>query len=185
MCIFVGPVEHRRDRLEAELRAGPAEVGFQNLAHVHTARHAQRIEHDLHRCAVSQERHVFHRQDLRDHALVTVPAGHLVADRDHALRGDVDLHHLQHAAAELVAALHRIQLAVAGVDRFFDGRPQLLVDALGVLLPLRAADVDRVELERLRPLGHVTRVLAVHQRVAVVVGQLAPERRFELGDDRA
>ena len=97
---------------------------FQNLTHVHTAGHAQRIEHDLDRRAVGQERHVFHRQNLGDHTLVAVAAGHLVADRDHALGGDVDLDHLQHAAAQLVAALHRVQLAVAVVDGLFDGRPQ-------------------------------------------------------------
>ncbi len=54
----VAPSKTGRDRLEAELGAGPAEVGLENLAHVHTARHAQRIEHDLHRRAVGQERHV-------------------------------------------------------------------------------------------------------------------------------
>ena len=42
----------------------------------------------------AQERHVLLGQDPRDHALVAVAAGHLVADRDHALRGDVDLDHL-------------------------------------------------------------------------------------------
>ncbi len=140
MSLSVGAVEHRRHRPEAELRAGPAEVRLQNLAHVHAAGHAQRVEHDLHRRAVCQERHVLDRQNLGDHALVAVPAGHLVADRNHPLRGDVDLHHLQHAAAELVAALHRVELAVAGVDRFFDVRPQLLVRLLDVLLALRAAD---------------------------------------------
>ena len=82
------------------------------------------------------------RQDLGDHALVAVAAGHLVADRDHALGGDVDLDHLQHAAAQLVAALHRVELAVAVVDGRFDGRPMRLVDLLDVGLALRAADVD-------------------------------------------
>ena len=54
-----GPVEDRRDGLEAQLGAGPAQVRFENLAHVHTAGHAQRIEQDVHRRAVGQERHVF------------------------------------------------------------------------------------------------------------------------------
>ena len=108
------------------LRAGPAQVRLENLADVHTAGHAQRVEQDLHRRAVGQERHVFLGQDLGDHALVAVPAGHLVADRDHPLGGDVDLDHLQHAAAELVAALHRVELAVAVVDRRLD-RPATAV----------------------------------------------------------
>ena len=58
---FRRTVEHRRDRPEAELRAGPAEMRFQNLTHVHTAWHAQRVEHDLNRRAVLQIRHIFDR----------------------------------------------------------------------------------------------------------------------------
>ena len=120
--------------LEAELRAGPAQVRFENLAHVHAARHAQRVEQDVDRRAVRQERHVLFGQDLGDDALVAVAAGHLVADRDQPLGGDVDLDHLLHAAGQLVAALQRVELAVACVDRFFDARPELLVSLLGVLL---------------------------------------------------
>ena len=118
--VSVGAVEDGRDRLEAELGAGPAEVRFEDLAHVHTAGHAQRVEHDLDRRAVRQERHVLAGQDLGDHALVAVAAGHLVADGNHPLGGDVDLDHLQHAAGELVAALHGVELAVAGVDGGLD-----------------------------------------------------------------
>ena len=130
--LFPGPVEHRRDGLEAQLRTGPAQVRLQNLADVHTAGHAQRIEHDLQRRAVRQERHVLHRQDLGDHTLVAVPAGHLVADGNHAFGRDVDLDHLQHAAAQFVAALHAVELAVAIVDGGFDIRPARLVDLVHV-----------------------------------------------------
>ena len=186
MSVSAGTVEHRRDRAEAELRAGPAQVRLQNLTDVHAARHAQRIEHDLHRRAVFQERHVFDRQNLRDHALVTVAAGHLVADRDHPLRGDVHLHHLQHAAAKLVAALHRVELAVAGVDRFFDVRPQLLVrrfSASFLRCGLRMSSASILNVGR--PLGDVGRILVVDQRVAVVVGHLAADDLLDLGDQLA
>jgi hypothetical protein len=107
--LLARPVEHRRDRLEAEDLAGPAEVRLENLPDVHAARHAQRIEQDLHGRAVGQERHVFLGQDLGDHTLVAVPTGHLVADGDHPLGGDVDLHHLQHAGPQLVAPLHAVE----------------------------------------------------------------------------
>ena len=95
----------------------PAQVRLEDLADVHTAGHAQRVEQDLDRRAVGQERHVLLGQDLGDDALVAVAAGHLVADRDHPLGGDVDLHHLQHAAGQLVAALQDVELAVLLVDR--------------------------------------------------------------------
>ena len=69
-------------RLEAERLRGPAEVGLEDLADVHAAGHAQRVEHDVDRRAVLEERHVLVGQDARDDALVAVAAGHLVADRE-------------------------------------------------------------------------------------------------------
>src|SRR5262249_23276501 len=43
------------------------------------------------------------RQDLRDDALVAVPAGELVAVLDLALLGDIDPHQLVHAGRQLIA----------------------------------------------------------------------------------
>src|SRR6266851_1272130 len=40
-------VENRRRDLDAKRRSDPPEVGFQNLAEVHPARHAERVEHDV------------------------------------------------------------------------------------------------------------------------------------------
>ena len=53
--------------------------------------------------AVLEVRHVLLGQDARDDALVAVAAGHLVADRQLALDGDVDLDHLDDARRQLVA----------------------------------------------------------------------------------
>ena len=78
--IFTGTIKHRRDGLEAKLHAGPPKMGFQDLPHVHAAGHAERIEKDLHRRSVRQEGHVLLGENLCDHTLVTVSAGHLVAD---------------------------------------------------------------------------------------------------------
>ena len=92
-------VEHRRREVEAERVRGPPEVGLENLADVHTRRNAERVEHDLHRRAVRQIRHVLFGEDARDDALVAVAAGHLVADRQLALHRDVDLDQLDDARA--------------------------------------------------------------------------------------
>ena len=110
--VLGGPVEDRADRLEPELGRGPAQVGLEDLADVHTARHAQRVQQDLDRRAVGQERHVLLGEDLGDDPLVAVAAGHLVADRDHPLGRDVDLDHLEHARGELVAPLQAVEPAV-------------------------------------------------------------------------
>ena len=85
-------------------------MGLEDLADIHAARHAERIEHDVDRGAVGEERHVLRRHDLRHHALVAVAAGHLVAGLDLALHGDEDLDHLHHAGRQFVAALQLFDL---------------------------------------------------------------------------
>jgi hypothetical protein len=80
-------------------------VGLEHLADVHAAGHAERVEHDVDRRAVLEERHVLLREDLGDDALVAVPAGQLVADGDLALLGDVDADQLVDAGRQLVAVL--------------------------------------------------------------------------------
>jgi len=95
--ILGAAVEDGGDGLEPEHRRGPAEVGLENLADVHSAGHAQRIEQDVHGRSIFQKRHVFFGDDAGDDALVAVAAGHLIADRKLALGGDIDLDHLQHA----------------------------------------------------------------------------------------
>src|SRR5262245_43319406 len=94
----------------AQAAARPAEMGLENLAHIHAARHAERIEHDVDRGPVLKIRHVFDRYDLADHALIAVTAGHLVAGLDLALHRDEDLDHLHHAGRQLVAALELVNL---------------------------------------------------------------------------
>src|SRR5207247_3141155 len=95
----------RRNRLclavpvlaEDAARGGPAEVGLEDLADVHPARYAERVEDDVDRRAVLEERHVLLRDDPGDHALVAVAAGELVALGDLALLGDVGADELVHA----------------------------------------------------------------------------------------
>ena len=185
MSVSVAPSKIGVTAWKPKAAAGPTQVGFQDLAHVHTAGHAQGVQQDLHRGAVGQEGHVFLRQDLGDDALVAVPAGHLVAHGDHPLGGHVDLDHLQHAAAELVAALHRVQGPLLGVDRRLDGRPEVLVDLLRVGLPLRAADVELLDVEGMGLLGDVAVLLALDQRVVVLVGEFLLEHLLDLLDQLA
>src|SRR6476619_2127141 len=127
--VLLGAVEHRRRRPGAggrRLRAlgqvgrplgaaldlpallgDPPEVHLQDLADVHAAGHAERVEDDVDRGAVLEERHVLLRQDLRDDALVAVAPGELVAVGDLAHLGDVDPDQLVDAGGQLVAVLAR------------------------------------------------------------------------------
>src|SRR6185437_12515134 len=82
--------QHLLDAVSHALR-GPPEVGLEDLAHVHARRHPERVQHDVDGRPVGHERHVLHRHDLRDDALVAVAAGHLVAGLQPPLHRDVDL----------------------------------------------------------------------------------------------
>src|ERR1043165_2372876 len=152
-------VEHRRGEVEAERARGPAEVRLQDLADVHARGDAERIQNDLHRRAVRHVRHVFLGQDAADDALVAVASGHLVADRELALHGHVDLDHLDHAGRELVALLQvfaallgflleHAHAVLGALDEHADRLARLLVHRQRQQLAAREA-VDRVARRRL------------------------------------
>src|ERR1035437_2385106 len=98
-----GTVEYGRGGLQATLVERPTEVCLEDLADVHSTRHTEWIEDDVDRRAVGQVRHVLHRQDLCDDALVAVATGHLVPDADLALLGHGDPDQAVDAWHELVA----------------------------------------------------------------------------------
>ena len=105
--LFLRAVEDGGGDLDPESLRGPAEMRLEDLADVHPARHAERVEDDIDRRAIREERHVLDRKDLRDDALVAVAAGHLVADRDLPLLSDRDADELVHPRQELVVVLAR------------------------------------------------------------------------------
>ena len=179
-------VEHRRGELDADLVGRPAQVRLQDLADVHAARHTQRIQDDVDRPPIGQERHVLLRQDARDHALVAVAAGHLVARGDLALLGDRDAHHLVDASRQLgvrvaledlhvdhlaALAVRHAQAGVLHLARLFtEDRPQqaLLGGQLGLALRRDLADQDVARLD----LG-----ADADDAVLVEVAQRCPRRR--------
>ncbi len=105
---------------------------LQDLPDVHARRHAQRVQHQIDRGAVLEERHVLDRHDARDDTLVAVAAGHLVAGLQLALHRDEDLDHLHHAGRQLVAALQLLDLAV---------EPRLQTADGGVVFALQRLDL--------------------------------------------
>ena len=123
-------------------------MGFENLSDVHARRHAERVEHDVHRAAVRHERHVFFGDDTRHDTLIAVTSGHFVADRDFALLGQIHLDQLDHARRELIGLQNAVDalfgalfdtglLFVRGVD-----------DLAHPIVGLLAFDAERLEVER-------------------------------------
>src|SRR5256714_176888 len=159
-----GAVEHRRRDLDAKRVGNPPEVGLQDLAQVHAARHAERVEHDVDGSSVGQVRHVFGRHDPADHTFVSVAPGHLVAGRDLSLLGDVDPDHLVDARAELVLVVAREDLDVDHDAALAVRHAQARVAHLARLL---AEDRAQQALFR-RQLGLAFRRDLAHQDVALL-----------------
>ena len=192
--LFLDAVEDGRGELEAEELRGPAQVGLEELPDVHARGHAQRVQDDVHRCAVCEEREVFLGHDLGDDALVTVATGHLVADRKLALGGDVNLHLLDHArinvlagfgAADFLVVLH-LQL-VELLLKLADDLVDLVADRRRVDLDL-VIDLRQLAQQRLGDLavrrdddlaglgvGHVERDFFTEQDVRECLGELVTE----------
>ena len=209
-----GPVEHRRGHVDlagapvgpatavggdlARLRAvlipavggHPAQMGLQDLADVHAARHAERVEDHVDRRAVLEERHVLDVDDARDHALVAVTAGELVALGDLALLGHEHAHQVVDARRQVVAlvaaegldvdddatlAVGHLERGVADLARLLleDRADQLLLGGqLGLALGRDLAD-EQVAGGHLGADADDAAVVEVAQRLLGAVGDVA------------
>ena len=95
--VELGTVEDRSGKLDTELLTGSTEDGFEDLTEVHTRGHTHRVEHQVYRTSVLEERHILGTYDLGNDTLVTVTTSELVAHLNLTLLGDIDLGHLQDA----------------------------------------------------------------------------------------
>ena len=116
MAVFI----HQFADLTAKIGAGPTQMGFQDLPHIHARRHAKRVQHQVNRGTIFQEGHVFHRHNAADHTLIPMAAGHLVTRLKLALHRDEDLNHLHHAGRQFVTALHFFDLALKTLLQLFN-----------------------------------------------------------------
>ena len=105
-------VEYRSSHLPSEYLRRPPQLRLKKLADVHTAGHAQGIEHYVQGRPVGQIRHVLIGQYLGYNALVPVPAGHFIARLEFLLAGDKARYPPQHSRRQLVAVLDPVQVPV-------------------------------------------------------------------------
>ena len=88
--LLVRTVEYRCCDLPAERLGYVAEVYLEHLSDVHSGRYAQRVQHDVKRSTVRQERHILLTENSGNDTLVAVTTRHLIADRDLSLLCDVN-----------------------------------------------------------------------------------------------
>ena len=92
--ILVRAVEYRRSDIESQRFGRQGQMDLQYLTDIHTRRHAQRIQYDIQRPSVRQERHILHRQYTGNNTLITVASRHLISNGDLSLLRDIDAHRL-------------------------------------------------------------------------------------------
>src|SRR3990172_6518642 len=147
-----GTIEHRGGEVLPERFAGPAQMCLKTLTHVHAGRHTERIENDLDGSSVGKIGHIFFGNDPGDDTLVAMPPGHLVAYRELALHGHVDLDHLDDAGRQLVALLQSIHSLVEESLEHLDLAFGLVLDLLDLVQNLggnirfQQAEVGRPQL---------------------------------------
>ena len=100
---LVCAVENRSGYVKSKCCCCKAQVDLQHLSDVHTGRHTQRIQHDVQRTSVRQERHILYRKYTGNDTLVSVTTSHLIADRDFSLLCDVDADCLVYSRRKFVA----------------------------------------------------------------------------------
>ena len=105
---------------------------LEDLAHIHPARHAERVQHDVDRRTVFEVGHVLAWHDARNHTLVAVAARHLVPGLQLSLHRDENLNHLHDAGRQFIAALQLLDLAFEARCEAGDGILHLLSQTLDI-----------------------------------------------------
>ena len=80
-------------------------MDFQHLSDVHSGRYAQRIQNDIQRTAVRQERHIFNRKYTGNNTLVTVTTSHFVTNRNLTFLSNINTNRLIYTRRKLVTVL--------------------------------------------------------------------------------
>ena len=76
---LIDTVKNRCGNLDPKFLRRPAKVALEHLPDIHSGRHTQRVEDEIHRRSIREIRHIFLGDNLGDNALVAVAARHLVA----------------------------------------------------------------------------------------------------------
>src|SRR5574343_372522 len=155
----------------------PAQMGFQYLTDVHTGRHTQRVEDDIHRTAIGHVRHIFHRHNARKDALVSVTAGHLVTRLQTTLDSQIDLDHLLYARRQFITLGQFLALLFEGRIETLTGLFNAFTEGfqLGSDIIVRHADVKPLMRVNAIQVGTIN-LAALGQFLRTAVGNFADDQ---------
>ena len=95
-------VEDRGAEFDTEFLTGPTKDSLEDLTDVHTRRHTHRVQYDIYRRTIREERHVLNADDLGYDTLVTVTTGHLITYADLTTLSHINLRHLDDTVRQLI-----------------------------------------------------------------------------------
>ena len=103
--ILIRTVEYRRRNVESQCLRCKGQMDLQYLPDIHTGRHTQRVQYDIQRTPVRQERHILHRQHTGNNTLVSVTSCHLIPYRNLPLLCNINADSLVHTRRQLIAVV--------------------------------------------------------------------------------
>src|SRR6266487_4863048 len=93
--------------LNTQRVSSPSQMGFHYLPYIHTVRHTQWVQNNIHWCTVRQEWHILNRQYPRYDTFVAMTSGHFVASTNFSLLGNTNTHQLIHSRRQFILLFSR------------------------------------------------------------------------------
>src|SRR3989338_8008611 len=118
--VFLCAVEYRSNNFESQYLRCPAKMGLEYLPDIHSRRDPQRVQNYLYRSSVFHIRQIFFRQYLGNNTLITVPAGHLIPDRQLLFARNVHNYSFQVSGRQFIPSLYLIYLMLLFVKNLLD-----------------------------------------------------------------
>ena len=124
VCPFVqilhcSTIEDRSSKFNAQCFSGTSKYSFKNLTDIHTRRHTQRIQYNIDRSTICQERHIFLTNNTGYNTLVTMATCHLITHTDLTLLSNIYFCHLDNTSRKLITNGNRKLLTLQFRIQFF------------------------------------------------------------------
>ena len=103
--MLVCTIKYRSRYIETKRFCSKAQMNLQDLSNIHTGRYTQRVQHDIQRTTIRQERHILNWKYTGNDTLVSVTACHLITNGDLSLLCNINTNCLIYSRRQLIAIL--------------------------------------------------------------------------------
>ncbi len=141
---FGNTVKNRSLKMQPQFFGSPTQVSLQYLPHIHSRRHAQRIQNDIHRLTIGEEGHILLRHDFGHHTFITVTTGHLITNRELALGGDVNFDGFYDTRIHILSGLNLPKFIFILRANFFELLVEPAHDFVNLVADRRRIDLNQI-----------------------------------------